>query len=116
MAEHPPPRTANGARTPVEQRRIAAKPRVGVTASDGWPSAERSILAPRTVESHGPGKTVGRDRRASRNGATRLGGPSPIAKMASLDVRTRRTLPLPGPVGACEATRLRMTHYEVRHP
>jgi hypothetical protein len=72
-------------------------------------------LAHRTVESNGPGKTVGRDRRAPRNGATKLGGASPIAEMASLDVSACRTFPPPGPIHAREATCLRMTISEVRY-
>jgi hypothetical protein len=115
MAEQPP---EDG-----ERRQDAPREETDRRGAAGRRHSERRVaerrtkdLGPRTVESNGPGKTVGGDRPASRNGATSLGGLSPIAEIASLDVRTRRTLPPRGPVGAREATCLRMTHCEVRHP
>ena len=115
MAEQPP---EDG-----ERRQDAPREETERRAAAGRRHSERRVAERRTKDLGPPdggkqrsGKTVGRDRPASRNGATSLGGPSPIAEMTSLDVRTCRTLPPRGPVGAREATCLRMTHYEVRHP
>ena len=115
MAEQPPEdgeRRQDAPREETDRRGVA-----------GRRHSERRVAERRTKDLGPPDggeQRSGQDRRgdrpASRNGATSLGGFSPIAEIVSLDVRTRRTLPPRGPVGAREATCLRMTHCEVRHP